>query len=249
MAHDPADVIGDDFGVMTPESQREYFGEHGFVVVPGAIPPQEVSEILGDIDRREWREREDDFWSSPLVARLVENPAIVAAVRNCYGPDVRFFKGVYVARPPVESALRTPEQPLRQNLHMDYSTAEDAQDFRNFAPSWVNVGIYFTTLTPDNGPLWVVPRSNRRYHLAPGPELERVSAEARMVLANAGDAVLFHCFTVHAGGYNFSDESRRALFLSYRPAWSQPPGPVPAWPDEVIAAASPERRRLLIGET
>ncbi len=240
----PTPISTDVFCDMTPEAQRAYYGENGFTIVPGAIKPDHLSEILSDIDRLGWGAAEHNFWSSPAVARLVENEAVLAAVRNLYGPDIRFFKGVYVARPP---AQRAAGDLGRQGLHIDYGTAENAQDFRNFSASWVNIGFYFTDLTPDHGPLWVVPGSNRRYEIGPGRSLEHMAGDARMVLARGGDAVLFHCFTVHAGGYNYSQTSRRAIFLSYRPAWAERPEQMAVWPDPAIAAASPEGRRLLVG--
>jgi ectoine hydroxylase-related dioxygenase (phytanoyl-CoA dioxygenase family) len=244
MTRSPTHIPPDVFRDMTPEAQRASFGENGFTVVPGAIKPDHLAEILSDIDRLGWGEKEANFWSSPAVARLVENEAVVAAVRNIYGPDIRFFKGVYVARPP---AQRSSGELGRQGLHIDYSTAENAQDFRNFSASWVNIGFYFTDLTPDHGPLWVVPGSNHRYELGPGRSLEHLADDARMVLVRGGDAVLFHCFTVHAGGYNYSQASRRALFLSYRPVWAERPEHTAVWPETVITAASPERQRLLVG--
>ena len=240
----PNPVIGDDFSAQTHDARRAYYGEHGFTVIPGAIPPAQLAEILADIERLGWRNREDFFWSSPAAAQLIENPAVTGAVRTLYGADIRFFKGVYVSRP---TAARIAEQMERQYLHIDYATAENAQDFRNFSVSWVNVGFYLTDLTPDCGPLYVVPGSNRHYEIGPGISLEHLAGDARMVLARAGDAVLFHCFTVHAGGFNYTQSPRRALFLSYRPAWAQRPEQIPTWPDALVDAAPPERRRLLVG--
>ena len=240
----PTPISLDDFHNSTPEAQRAYYGENGFTVVPGAIKPDHLADILADIDRLAWGEKQHDFWTSPAVARLVENEAVLAAVRNLYGADIRFFKGVYVARPPGQ---RVAGDLGRQGLHIDWGTAENAQDLRNFSASWVNIGFYFTDLTPDHGPLYVVPGSHRRYEIGPNRSLEHMARDARMVLARGGDAVLFHCYTVHAGGYNFSQTSRRAIFLSYRPAWAERPDQAAVWPDKLIATASPELRRLLMG--
>ena len=69
-----------------------------------------------------------------------------------------------------------------------------------------------------------------------------------MVLAKAGDAVLFHCRTIHAGGVMRSRRPRPSAFLSYRPGWAAPLGPVEEWPEHVMRGASPELRRLLAGQ-
>ena len=69
-----------------------------------------------------------------------------------------------------------------------------------------------------------------------------------MVLAKAGDAVLFHCLTIHAGGVMGSRRPRPSAFLSYRPGWAAPLAPVAEWPDAVVRGAPPELRALLAGQ-
>ena len=61
-----------------------------------------------------------------------------------------------------------------------------------------------------------------------------------------GDAVLFHCFTVHAAGTNRSRDTRHALFYSYRPGWARPSGRVDEWHPGFVRRAPPLRRRLLL---
>ena len=69
-----------------------------------------------------------------------------------------------------------------------------------------------------------------------------------MVLAKAGDAVLFHCLTIHAGGVMRSRRPRPSAFMSYRPGWAAPLSPVDEWPEEVVHSATPELRTLLAGQ-
>ncbi len=54
------------------------------------------------------------------------------------------------------------------------------------------------------------------------------------------DGILFHCFTIHAGGILPTAEPRHAVLDSYRPGWAQPVGSVPEWPEEIVRDASPE---------
>jgi ectoine hydroxylase-related dioxygenase (phytanoyl-CoA dioxygenase family) len=81
--------------------------------------------------------------------------------------------------------------------------------------------------------------------VVPASNFEHFEDRARMVLARAGDAVLFHANTVHAASHNLSSETRHALFYSYRPAWAKPVGPVPEWPDEFVQSFPSEHRYLL----
>lgn len=214
-------VIDENFADFSSEQQREYFGANGFLVVPNAIAPEHLVRIHADISTLNWGPREEEISQSAAVAGLIENPAVTAAIGACYGPAFHCFKHVYVS---ASLMNESPKAARRQALHLDYGTGEYTGDPRNLSPSWVNVGFYLRDLTPQRGPLWVVPRSNRNYSLIPDSDLEHLDSDAQMVLARAGDAVLFHCFTAHAGGFNFSDAPRQAIFFSFRPDWARLPG-------------------------
>ena len=227
---------------MSLQQQGEYFGENGFVVIPGAIAPEELARLHADIIALNWQAREESIWASKAAAALVENASVIAALRACYG-EIHCFKCVYVSAPPRDDSSGARRQPL----HLDYGTEEFSGDARNLSPSWVNVGFYLSDLTPERGPLWVVPKSNHQYDLVPGSDLEHLDNAARMVLAKAGDAVLFHCFTAHAGGFNFSDSARQAIFFSFRPNWARLPGQASNWPQAAFLSATSERKKLLEG--
>ena len=228
---------------MTTQQQREYFGENGFIVVPGSIAPEDLARIHADIIALNWRECEENIWSSPSASQLVENAPVIVALRACYG-EIHCFKCVYVSASPRENA---PDGARRQPLHLDYGTEEFSGDTRNLSPSWVNVGFYLSDLTPERGPLWVVPKSNHQYGLIPGSDLEYLDNAAKMVLARAGDAVLFHCFTAHAGGFNFSQSARQAIFFSFRPNWARLLGQESKWPEAAFVGATPARKKILEG--
>ena len=92
------------------------------------------------------------------------------------------------------------------------------------------------------------PGSHRMENNRQGHDLEHVAGDAKMILAKAGDAVMFHCCTIHGGGVMQSQRARPSVFLSYRPGWAAPLHPVPEWPEAVVAKASPELRALLVGQ-
>jgi hypothetical protein len=229
---------------MSAPAQRNFFAENGFLVIPEAIPADQLANIRRDIQTYGLTGTTEDIWAAPSLAPLIENEKLLSALHSILGNEVRFFKGAYVEYP--ASKLRG-EKPRRKVLHHDYGIGERTGDFRNSCASWINVGYYLTDLTPEHAPFWVVPGSNRTYHLIPESDLEYMDNEARMILAKAGDAILFHCLTVHTSGINVSDRPRQALFFQYRPAWARPIGTVSEWPKEFIDNAPPERRRLLLG--
>jgi ectoine hydroxylase-related dioxygenase (phytanoyl-CoA dioxygenase family) len=216
--------------------------ENGFIGISEALSKSELETIHRDLDKAGVTGLTDKIWHVPSLPPLIENAQIVGALRNIFGDEVRFFKGSFTDSPP---ETVTAGKSTRTGYHVDYGGGEPEGDFRNSCASWVNVGIYLTGLTRENSPLWVVPGSNRDYGILPCSDLEHMHAQAKVLLAKAGDAIIFHCMTVHAGGHNFSSDSRRALYFSYRPAWARHVGPIPEWPREFVESAPPERKRLL----
>lgn len=233
-------IIRADWGAMDAAQQREYFGDNGFVVVPNALSKEEVAHLLQEISAHNISGFVEELWDVPAMVALITNAAVLGALANMLSDDLRFFKAAYVEAPPGRE---------RQNLHLDRGITWET-DARNSCASWINVGFYLTDLSPEHSPLWVVPGSNKCYHLVPsvgGENLEPLIPQAKMVLARAGDAVLFHCSTVHAGGANCSQSTRHGVFLSYRPAWAKPTSPIPEWPDSLVEKISLSHRALLLG--
>ena len=231
-----------DWPSMSAEEQRRFFMENGFLGISEALSKSELETLHRDLDKAGVTGLTDKIWNVPSLPPLIENAKIVGALRNIFGDEVRFFKGSFTDSPP---GTVTAGKSTRTGYHVDYGGGEPEGDYRNSCASWVNVGIYLTELTRENSPLWVVPGSNRDYGILPCSDLEHMHDQAEILLAKAGDAVIFHCMTVHAGGHNFSSDSRRALYFSYRPAWARHVGPIPEWPREFVENAPPERKRLL----
>lgn len=232
------------WAAMTPSEQERFYCENGFLVIPAALSLEEVREAVAEIGRYGLKGTTEDVWKAPFARRLVANPKLLSALTAIFGKDIRFFKAAYVETPPGD---RTAYGQQRKALHVDYGIGEPEGDFRNSAASWVNVAFYLTDLSAEHSPLWVAAGSNRAYGVVPASDLERFRDRAKMVLARAGDAVLFHANTVHAASHNFSAGTRHALFYSYRPAWAKPVGLVQEWPEEFVKSFAPEHRPMLTG--
>jgi hypothetical protein len=227
---------------LPPAEQARFFNDNGYLVIPGAMTQPEVAEALREIAAHGLRGTTEDIWGPSCTRRMVTNERLLAALGAIFGKQLRFFKGAYVETPAAPGGEGVPR---RKALHVDYGIGEPEGDPRNSSASWVNVAFYLDDLTPERAPLWVVPGSNRDYGVVPATGLEHMADRAEMVLARAGDAVLFHSRTVHAASDNASSEARHAFFLSYRPAWAKPVGAVPEWPEELVQSFPPEHRDLL----
>jgi len=232
------------FATMSPRDQQAYYGEHGFVLLPGVVSRGHMKRIADEVSgspRYDFMNK----WPGPALEALITNPKLLGPLRRCYGEDLRFFKAVYEEwrdRNDAHSQLN------RQPLHRDYSPAPENGDYRNSCMSWANVGHYLIDLEMDEGPLWVVPGSHKLAGTRQGDLLESYAENARIILAKAGDAVMFHNLTIHAGGIMQSGRPRPSVFTSYRPGWAAPLGTVAEWPNEVVAEASPALQALLVGQ-
>jgi hypothetical protein len=232
------------FAAMSASEQRAFFGDNGFLWVPDAMSASQLAAVRQDIETHHLTGTTEDIWVGASFAPLIDNPKVLAALQTVLGPEVRFFKAAYAAQKPIQTPGM---KPSRNTLHVDYGIGETISDWRNSCASWINVGFYLSDLTAERSPFWVVPGSNRYYHVTPWTDMEYLGDDARMVLAQAGDALLFHCLTIHATAANVSETIRDALFYSYRPAWARHIGSVPEWPQAFLNSMPEARRKLLVG--
>jgi hypothetical protein len=241
----PEEVVREDWAAMSPLQQRAYFGRNGFLVIPGALSDRQLESVRHAIVRRRPhaspRAQARAFRSIPAFWSTFDNDKILAVVRTLLGVDLRFFKGDYVAKHPAPGAAG------RTALHVDHGIGEQFGDACNTSASWLNVAVYLTDMSRAHGPFSVVPGSHHYHHLVPGTSMEELHDEARLLLASAGDAVVFYRTTVHAGGLNVSPDVQHILFCSYRAAWARPTARVAEWPLAVRLRASPSQRALLRG--
>jgi ectoine hydroxylase-related dioxygenase (phytanoyl-CoA dioxygenase family) len=232
------------FEDLTPEQQRDHYAEFGFVLLPRIVSAEQIARIARE---EEGSERYDfiERWPGPALEALITNPKLLELIRLSFGEDLRFFKSVYAEW---RTADEDKKKRGRQVLHRDYTPEPGDGDYRNSCASWCNVGHYLIDLEEDEGPLWVVPGSHKQVWTKERGNFEQFADQARMVLAKAGDAVMFHNFTMHAGGVMLSGRPRPSVFLSYRPGWAAPLGTVPEWPEQVVGQAAPLLRQLLAGQ-
>ena len=84
-------------------------------------------------------------------------------------------------------------------------------------PGQINCGYYLDELTADNGPIAIVPGSQRAPFRPPKGHPE--FPDQLLVLAKPGQAVLFNGWLYHRGVANRSDRARRVCLMCYQNAW------------------------------
>jgi ectoine hydroxylase-related dioxygenase (phytanoyl-CoA dioxygenase family) len=105
----------------------------------------------------------------------------------------------------------------------------------------VNVMWALDDFTPENGATRLWPGSN-----CAAPDSMLPEEQAVQAIMPRGSAAIFLGSTLHAGGANYSDHSRRGMIISYCQAWLKPwENQWLAYPPEVARHFSPELAALI----
>jgi len=228
----------------TPDDQRQFFEENGFLHVPSVFTPEETDELASDLDRliQEWSF--EAAWEGPwraaildadLVdkvklsalhdlqlysaawARAVVNPRLAELLSNLLGPVVEFHHSTMHVKPPERGA----PFPMHQD-HPFYPHADGR---------YADVLVHLDDTSHENGEIRFLPGSHRSgplEHILQGPDgepsaphlpLYRYRLEDTVpVPASAGDVVCFSIYTIHGSYPNRSGTPRRLVRMGFRAA-------------------------------
>jgi ectoine hydroxylase-related dioxygenase (phytanoyl-CoA dioxygenase family) len=146
--------------------------------------------------------------SEPVFREFLNTPALLDLARDLIGPDVDCFLSQFIAKHPGS---------LGQPWH------QDAFYFPFDRGPQVGLRLAVTDATADNGPLWVIPGSQRdpvhevvrdtRPHADFGyfEILDRDTSNQILALMKTGDLLVFHSHLMHRSTDNQSDSSRMAM--------------------------------------
>jgi hypothetical protein len=249
------------------EEQVAQFHRDGFLVVPGALSPEETATLRAGVERafdrpnaeaemygammaRIWRPKM--FEQGPEFEALVDNPGVIDLVEAILGEDCHLI---------ANSALRTGPEETISSWHVDETVrfprpADVPLDPRIPMPCFViNLNYYLCDVDAELGPTEFVPGSHRSGR-QPGPADrdadDNPTYEGRGVVgtsAPAGTAVMWHDQTWHRGGLNRSQGrlrwvqqapyGRRFIAQRFYPFLNY------RMPEDILERANPRRRRLL----
>ncbi len=205
-------------------------------------------DLLGSRIKWEWKEgvtqirsMEPVFHLSPAVDDLIDDDRLCS---------------------PIRGLLETPEVSLFTDK-LNFKRPGGAPfPWHQDAPYWafrckhldqlVSVQIYLDEATEQNGCLWAIPGSHRHGHVKPPKDrpdtpLNRLYSDVgtldglspEPLVAPAGSAIFFNSWVVHGSKGNASDNSRRALVMTYQP------GGLPLRETDVVR--TPRRERGGVG--
>lgn len=206
---------------------REQLDADGYALLPNALSAADVQAALAEWAEITVANASDaallsgesgpaygarnllDLW--PRVTDLIRTPLLGNALRAILGENAGVVRVLYFDKPPGHSWALP--------WHKDYSLAVQAHHKSDtftkptvkagvphvVAPQSVldrmlTVRIHLDPMTPDNGPLRVIPGSHAAYHQKDDPP-----REARTLLCDAGTALLMRPLVTHASGHSRAD--------------------------------------------
>ena len=200
---------------LTPELEREvnFFMKWGYLLIEEAITQSQVALLRSALDETFERSRtqfthqlleEDDRF-----AFLLDNPPVLTRMKAILGNCIQLHSAT--------ARVTEPGAP-DQSWHRDgpWPVDPDGTPFGSI-PGQINCGYYLDELTMENGPIAIVPGSQRA-PFKPPEGFPRFPDE-KMILAKPGQAVLFNGWLYHRGVANKSNNRRRVCLMCYQNAW------------------------------
>ena len=224
--------------------QVRFYREHGYVVLPAALPVETLRAMRAETDRivaeaasltesdarydledshtpaaPRVRRIKDPVSASPVFKDLVDSETICALLRPLLGDDIRLLHG--------KMNMKHAEYGAPVEWHTDWAFYPHTND------DVLEVGMLLDDCDEANGPLLVIPGSHTgpayNHHAggyfcgAMDPRAREVDFSKAVPLTGpAGTITLHHVRTVHGSSLNRSDHPRRLLLYGYTAADAWP---------------------------
>lgn len=136
-------------------------------------------------------------WSDPVFAQLALNPLLLSTIE-------RLIKGKFILNQQ-NGIINPPGARYNQGAwHRDFPY----QHFVSSRPIAINALFCVDDFTADNGATFVLPASHKSEPFASQAYIEKNSVQ---ITAKAGTFILLDCMLYHTGGFNQSQQARRAI--------------------------------------
>lgn len=244
---------------MTAE-QREEFDRDGFLIIRGALSPDEVSFYRDALDRVYANASADDRLGSdgslhllsavtncPEAAGLIDHPVTFPYVWSILGWNVHIYHSHVDVHPPLEA-----RRPFRFEWHQDGGRQNREIETNPRPRLSVKLAYWLSDVSePGRGNFKVVPGSHMTNWIdgPPRRDVEWPDPEGAIeVTANPGDVVFFDRRLWHARSDNYSEYTRKAMFFGYTLRWIAIRDDIaPVWSSDWADQLSPVQRQLLGG--
>jgi ectoine hydroxylase-related dioxygenase (phytanoyl-CoA dioxygenase family) len=248
------------FTPLTPED-RAAMDRDGFLVVRGALGPEDVDRIRDAADRvaadflakpivRDRPEynhidRRQGLLHDPDLLSLVDHPTTVPLLVQLLGPNIHLHSTALVYKRPEDLG----SVPFRRGWHRDIRVPDD---LGHVGLPRVGIKVCYCLTDfhqPDSGITKLIRGSHLREQPLElhGDEVDPRGMEVLDLALDAGDAFFFENRIFHTAAPNLSSRTSKVLIYGYSYRWMKqevyldPPDP------QQLMAADPTRRQLLGG--
>lgn len=229
------------------EQDRAFWDENGYVVIPNAVPQENLDALVETIwaflemdpnDPESWYKytpyTRDNLCSPISAAGMVEiyqhqalwdnrqHPRVHQAFSEIWGTDALWVTLDRANMKPPDRADK-PEWGHQGMIHWDIDTAQDPVPFQ------VQGVLYLTDTSEDQGGFQCIPGFHKRFYewvqTQPADRNPRhpdmTGLAYKSIPGKAGDLLIWHSLLAHGNGHNRSDRPRLAQYISMRPPGSE----------------------------
>jgi len=212
--------------------QRAAFDRDGYLIIRGALGPDEVAAARDSIDRV-YAARADAgalgpdgsmhqlsaVANCPEVAGLTDHPATFPCVWSTLGWNIHIYHSHLDVHPPIQARM-----PFRFEWHQDGGRQNRELETTPRPRLSVKLAYWLSDVSePGRGNLKVVPGSHLTNRIAGPPRRDMQWPDpdgAIEVTARPGDALFFDRRIWHTRSRNYSPRTRKAVFFGYTYRWT-----------------------------
>ena len=201
------------------EAERTKFERDGFVVVDNALPASMVEGLIEAVDSV--KPGVDFIGKDDRFLELIDWHKTLPKAWGILGWNIHLYHTHITVTPPVPLE----DRPTKKRLHWHQDSGRVNLDIETIPAPRISVKIgYFLTDVSEGGRgnFSVIPGSHLKDEVEYPADGVSNPPDALEVRVPAGTAVIFDRRIWHAGGWNFSDITRKVLFVGYSLRWFHP---------------------------
>lgn len=235
------------------EEQLKAFSDTGYLIVENALSPEMVEKLTVAIDRIDAKEREKlslgpdglvqkfrTVVEDDIFLELLDHPNVFPLLWDILGWNIQLYISHMIVYPPESKKIENDNSISGGLWHIDGGRPV-VEIERPYPKISLKVSYWLTDVSePDRGAMKLLPGSHKLNRKPTEKELDG----AIDLLVKPGSAVLFDQRLWHRRGWNYSDITRKVLFMGYSYRWLRGFDYNQMSP-EILAKCDPIRRQLL----
>ena len=219
---------------LTEEEARK-FKRDGYFIVPDALPPDMVRDLVVAVDRVDKEERArmdksatarinhyDFIGKDDRFLPLLDWYKTFPKVWGILGWHIQLYHTHMTVTPPAEPHKTLEKDGPGLGFHQDSGRINQDFDMNPRPRISLKIGFFLTDTTEQGrGNFYVLPKSQTQ-NTFPGENRNAPHKDAIPVLVPPGSAVFFDRRIWHSASTNYWKEPRRVLFYGYSYRWLRP---------------------------